>query len=294
MGLYDFTKKLYHETDTTLDPTRPELSCNGKTVYITGGGLGSIGSGIALAYAKAGAAKIGLLGRTAKTLEATKAQILSDHPRVEVHIEIMDQTNNESSGLAAHNIRVAIGAWDIFINAAAHQPDFTTIAGSDTDDWFRAFEVSIKFVQFWSTHFLPKARPNATYINLLAGSIAVPVAFMPLNSAYTATKIAALKLDEFVALESPTLRVFSIHPGIVDTKMYRKTLEAIPGMEGEVTLDDMALPANFCVWLASPEAEFLRGRFLSVNFDVVELMERKEAFEADKSLLKLGVKGLEV
>jgi NAD(P)-dependent dehydrogenase (short-subunit alcohol dehydrogenase family) len=293
MGLFDFTKTLRHTTYPTIDPSRPELSCRDKTVYITGAGLGSIGSGIALSFAEAGATKIGLMGRTAKSLEATKAKINETYPSVEVHVEIMDQTSNESAGLAAHNVRVAIGAWDVFVNGAAHLPAPTTIAGSGASDWFRPFEVSVKFIQFWATHFLPKARPNATYISLTAGTAAVPAAMMPMNSAYTAAKIAGLKLDEFIALENPSLRVFSLHPGIVDTRMYQKMTEATP-MKGKPAPDDISLPSDLCVWLVSGEADFLRGRFMSINFDVEELMARREEIEHDATLMRLQLGGLEV
>ena len=36
------------------------------------------------------------------------------------------------------------------------------------------------------------------------------------------------------------------------------------------------LPGRFCVWLASQEAKFLRGKFVWVNWDVDELKARKE------------------
>ena len=292
MGLYDFTKKLRHSSYPTVDPLRPELSCKGKTVYITGAGWGSIGSGIAVSFAKAGAAKIGLLGRTAKTLQETKAKIEEQYADVEVHVETMDMSDNRSAGLAAHNIRVIIGAWDVFVNGAAHLPNLTTIAGSDDEDWWRTFEVSIKFIQYWATHFLPKSRPNATYISLTASSVATPASTLPLNSAYTAMKVAGLKLDEFIALESPSLRVFSLHPGIVDTRMYKKVTQSFESMSGQPAPDDMSLPSDLCVWLASPESEFLRGRFISANFDMDELVSRKAEFEADPSLLKLQIGGL--
>ena len=292
MGLYDFTKKIHHATYPTIDPSRPELSCKGKTIYILGAGWGSIGSGIAMSFANAGAAKIGLLGRTETTLEATKAHINEHYPEVDVHVETMDTSDNQSSGLAAHNIRVTIGAWDVFVNGAAHLPNLTTIAGSDDEDWFRTFEASIKFIQYWSTHFLPKSRPNATYVALSAASIAIPATAMPLNSAYTAMKVASFKLDEFIAAETPGLRVFTLHPGIVDTRMYQKVRKGSSEMSGKSAPDDMSLPSDVCVWLASPEAEFLRGRFLSVNFDMDELVSRKADFEADPSLLRLQIGGL--
>jgi NAD(P)-dependent dehydrogenase (short-subunit alcohol dehydrogenase family) len=292
MASKNFTKTVRHSSYPTIHPTRPELSCKGKTIYITGAGFGSIGSGIALSFAKAGAAKIGLLGRTAKTLQETKAKIAESHPNVEVHVEPMDMSDNQSAGLAAHNIRVTLGAWDVFVNGAAHLPKLTTIAGSDDEDWWKAFEVGVRFVQYWATHFLPKSRSGATYISLNAGSIVIPAASLPLNSAYTSAKLAAFKLDEFIALENPGMRVFTIHPGIVNTRMYRIAAETYSSLSETPAPDDISLPSDLCVWLASPEAEFLRGRFVSVNMDVEELISRKSEIEADPTLLRLQIGGL--
>jgi NAD(P)-dependent dehydrogenase (short-subunit alcohol dehydrogenase family) len=291
MDAFKFTKTTRRTSYRTISPSeRPELSCHGKTVYITGAGDGSIGSGIALSFAKAGAAKIGLFGRTATTLNATKARIEKQFPNVEAQVVIMDQADNRSTGLAAHNARVQIGAWDIFVNGATHLPALTTIAGSDDEDWFRTFEVSIKFIQYWSTHFRPKSRPNATYISLSASAAAAPANALAFNSAYTTMKVASMKMDEFIAFENPTMRVFTVDPGIVETRMFRTFKKTFTAMTEAP--DDMSLCSDFCVWLASQEAEFLRGRFVSANFDVDELLTRKDEFEKNHMLLRLHIGGL--
>jgi hypothetical protein len=45
----------------------------------------------------------------------------------------------------------------------------------------------------------------------------------------------------------------------------------------------VSLPASFNVWLASPEADFLKGKFLWTNWDVDELkMQAREIKETHK------------
>ena len=56
-------------------------------------------------------------------------------------------------------------------------------------------------------------------------------------------------------------------------------------------LDLVNLPAQFAVWLASDEAELLKGRFLWANWDVSELQQRKKEI-LDRDLLRLTVAGL--
>lgn len=54
--------------------------------------------------------------------------------------------------------------------------------------------------------------------------------------------------------------------------------------------DDASLPASFVVWLASPEARFLSGKYLWANWDVDELQERKEELQ-NSLLLSIGLFG---
>ena len=49
------------------------------------------------------------------------------------------------------------------------------------------------------------------------------------------------------------------------------------------------LPAHYAVWLCSAEADYLKGRFLSANWDVTELAAKKEEIIRDPSLLKIQV-----
>ncbi|KAK5174348.1 uncharacterized protein LTR77_001428 [Saxophila tyrrhenica] len=56
------TKTWHSQSYPSIDPLRPELSAKGKVVAITGGG-GAIGAATALAFAKAGASKIAIIGR---------------------------------------------------------------------------------------------------------------------------------------------------------------------------------------------------------------------------------------
>lgn len=45
------------------------------------------------------------------------------------------------------------------------------------------------------------------------------------------------------------------------------------------------------VWLSSPEALFLKGRYLWANWDVEELRQKREALKGDPVLLTTGLIG---
>jgi hypothetical protein len=51
------------------------------------------------------------------------------------------------------------------------------------------------------------------------------------------------------------------------------------------------LPGAFCVWLATPEAAFLKGRYLWANWDVEELKSRKAEIVADHTLFTIALGG---
>lgn len=76
--------------------------------------------------------------------------------------------------------------------------------------------------------------------------------------------------------------------------MFRKVAAGIGEEElpkGGDVLDKVALPAHFTVWLASAEAEFLRGRYVWVNWDIEELIARREEIENDPSLFTIVLGG---
>jgi NADP-dependent 3-hydroxy acid dehydrogenase YdfG len=104
-----FTKVRRRSSYATIDSLRPELSVKGKTVYVTGAGPGSIGAAIATAFAKAGAAKLGLFGRTEARLQETKDTLLKQYPELTIFIHTLDVSEALSVGIASHWARVDIG-----------------------------------------------------------------------------------------------------------------------------------------------------------------------------------------
>jgi hypothetical protein len=51
------------------------------------------------------------------------------------------------------------------------------------------------------------------------------------------------------------------------------------------------LPAHFNVWIASPEAEFLKGKFVWANWDVNELTAFAEEIK-ESMLLRIDLHGV--
>lgn len=114
---------------------------------------------------------------------------------------------------------------------------------------------------------MPHRKTGARYIAINTVMAVIPPGHRATQSAYSASKLAQANLVETLTAEVEDLHVVNVHPGVVMTDMTTKA--AVPGVEK--FLDHGDLPAHFCVWVASPSARFLQGRYVYANWDVGEL-----------------------
>ena len=119
--------------------------------------------------------------------------------------------------------------------------------------------------------------------------------------------MAIVRMWDSLALGAPEISVFHVQPGIIATDMNKEAggIEAIGfqddgefvwwgwGCFGCVKLTAwcaVSLPGSFNVWVASPEARFLKGKFLWANWDVDELKARAEELR-EGTQLSIGLVG---
>lgn len=106
----------------------------------------------------------------------------------------------------------------------------------------------------------------------------------PALSAYGLSKLAVLELMTYVAVENPNVVATALHPGIVDTEMTKEYFKRFAD-------DTPELVGGTGVWLAGwegPDRGFLSGRFVNVNWDVEDLVGRREEI-LEKELLKMDL-----
>lgn len=222
MPVFPQPTSIWHsDTYAAISPTRPELSLAGKVAVITGGGNG-IGGAIARSIAAAGCTKIVLLGRREDVLWANKARMLSVHGRsIDIVTISADISNDSQVTKAFKQAAIHFGPLDILVNNAAYYSGLTTVDDSTVDSWYVSFDVNVRGTFLVTKAFLANSTPNATILNISSGAAHISPPF-PGYSAYTASKVAALRFFETLQLEKPELHVINVHPGTVETDMSDK------------------------------------------------------------------------
>ncbi|TAQ83585.1 hypothetical protein B7494_g8090 [Chlorociboria aeruginascens] len=273
-ALPSYTKIWHTEPYPSISLTRPELSAHGKVILVTGGGTG-IGAAVAKSFAQAGAAAIGLIGRREHLLASSAAAISSLHPDTKVDYVAADLTDKNATISAFKQLSSSLGKIDVFVSNAGFLSKPSPLLESDDDDWWRGFEINVKGSFNAIKAFLPVAGPNPVLLSINTGVATLPT--IKGFSSYAASKIASAKLHEYLSVECPDVHVVNVHPGVVETDMSVKS-----GFSGPKDSSD--LTGAFVVWLASPEAKFLKGKFAWINWDVDELIARAKEIEEPEQL----------
>jgi NAD(P)-dependent dehydrogenase (short-subunit alcohol dehydrogenase family) len=315
-GWKSFTKTWHNKPYPEISPSRPELSAAGKVIFITGGGSG-IGKATAIGFAQAGAKVIAIFGRRVGQLQSAAEEIKKANPAgtTTVITESADVTKRPSLEAAFANATKAAGGAkvDIFVNnAGCLQPRNSLAAFSE-----REFRESIEGNFMGSFHavqtIVPLLDPKATILNINSGI--AHVSPLPGFSPYASTKLATAKMFDYLQTENPDLSVFNVQPGVVTTEL--GSVSGIPGQDDgkpiffelpelcvstnsfSLLIDIMHLlmailvdlPGHFSVWLASPEAQFLKGKFVWCNWDVKELKAFAKEIE-ESFLLRITLNGV--
>ncbi|KAK7946245.1 uncharacterized protein PG986_010566 [Apiospora aurea] len=280
------TPTWHNDVYPAIDYTNEKVSHKGETVVITGAG-GGLGRETALAYAKAGAKTLVLTGRNAQKLIETGTQVANVNNDVQVKTVqawVSDETAVQQIALTLGN-----ATWNVLVHCAGHIHAPAPITQTaDVMDYWRAYEVNVKSLVVLAKVLFPKAAKDASVVTVPAGAMAFPVTATAGLSGYLVSKLALVKTVEYLAAENPQLNVTAVHPGMVDTPIFRKS-GATPDSP-MVNMDTPKLFAGFCLWVSRPEAKFLSGRMVWANWDVDELKGKEEEITS-KDILKYAWDG---
>jgi NAD(P)-dependent dehydrogenase (short-subunit alcohol dehydrogenase family) len=210
------TKGWHNTAQPSADPSNPALSARGKSVLVTGGGNTGIGGETARWFARAGAARIGLLGRREGPLLENKALIEKINPAIEVFTQSTDVTD-ENSVESAFAAFAGQGKIDTLIHAAAVVGPKENVLEADPKEYFDAIRFNLEG-SFWVARaFVRHATRDAhvVAINSWGAHLSLNDAF----AAYCVAKLGVYRLWDTVLLAAPNLSIFHIQPGVVLTEM---------------------------------------------------------------------------
>lgn len=219
-----FTKTYHRSEYPAISPTNPSLSAKGKVVVVTGGGSG-IGKHIAKAFVLAGAGAVAILGRRANVLTDAKTELEAAGSSKILTLPGVDVVDEAALNQAFAVIKEQVGPIDVVVANAGYLATAAPAVTTDMDDWWKTFEVNIKGTlltfRAFAAHKNESKDREPVFISL--NTAAAHAGTFPTMSAYAASKIGAMQLIRYLAVESPGVRVMSYHPGVLATEMNAKS-----------------------------------------------------------------------
>ncbi|GJE95872.1 SDR family oxidoreductase [Phanerochaete sordida] len=260
----DLPVEARHDIYPTIDPSAAFSSkaLKGKSVFITGASRG-IGRTTAVVFAKAGA-NVAIAARSGSKLDETKAAILAAAPDAKVAKFIVNVKDTAEVQAAVDGAATAFGGLDIVIaNAGAVTRFADTLDEKPADVWWNTLEINVfgtyNTIRAAAKH-LRKSHGYFFAISSLAGQVR-----MPGGSDYALSKHALNRLIEFISMENPGVKAFSLHPGSIVTDM---NIESGAQDLGVPAPDTLELPAATLLYLAQGKADYLNGRYVSATWDL--------------------------
>ncbi|KAI7347551.1 hypothetical protein KC320_g7162 [Hortaea werneckii] len=221
---------------------------NNKTVLVTGGSSG-IGYAIAKAFAVAGA-RVVIISRSPGPLEEARRDLQA------FDVSAYIASINDDSRM--RQIFGEVGKIEILILNAAYIHDFGPTVELPEDQMQASFDTNV--IAQWNLvkAFIDLSMPSSgtkTVINISTAGMHLA---LPHQAAYISSKTAFVQLCQHLATEhtpNEGFRIFSMHPGAIYTPAVAKNMD-----RDDFPWEDVNLPANFCLWLSSDQADFLHGK----------------------------------
>jgi len=281
----DFTPTIRNDTYDFVKPEQWDLSS--RSVLVTGASKG-LGKDNAISFARAGASKIAIAARSGmeeveKEMKAAAQRAGKKEPTVlSLKLDVMDK---QSVSDAVAKIEKEFGGLDIVINNAGALEQFTPIADSDPDDWWRTWQVNTFGAYLVARGTIPLLLKKEGGLKTILNVSSIGAHFvMHGASAYQTSKLALIRFTEFVNAEygEQGILSFAVHPGGVMTELS----SGMPEASHHMLSDKPALAADTFVWLTAERRDWLASRYISCTWDMKEFSEMKEKIEK-RDLLKV-------
>jgi NAD(P)-dependent dehydrogenase (short-subunit alcohol dehydrogenase family) len=179
-----------------------------------------------------------------------------------------------------------LGPITLLVNNAGTPGPFGRDWEVDADTWWECIEVSVRGAFINNQAIVPDmiARGGGRIVHVASTTGTGP---RPMVTATSVAKTALIRLTEGLAQSAGShgVRVFAIHPGLVDTQLLR----AYDLNFSQLTFDPPQRAGELCVRLASGKYDALTGRFLRMDDDLDGLLGRVPDI-VERDLLALRIR----
>ncbi|KAI0113597.1 hypothetical protein GGR51DRAFT_19041 [Nemania sp. FL0031] len=283
-----FIKTHHAEIYDSINPSILKLPSD-YVICIIGASRG-IGAQIVYAYAAAGASGIIIASRSSShdLLSSVADKARSLNPHATVITASCDLTSSSSVAHLAGIVETSFPHLDtIIVNSGFSGPVTLRVDDGNPADFKACAEVNYLGPYYAAHWFLPllkradgRAKTFITVSALAALITSGPIA----NVGYCVSKIAQVRLIEMIAEQHSREGVLAIaiHPGAVETEM----AAAAPPEFVPYLVDSPSLCGGFCVWLCAEKINrsWASGRFLCANWDVGEMLSKRDEIVAEDLL----------
>ena len=258
-------------------------------MFLSGASKG-VGYAAAISFVKAGVAGIAIAARSdLSSLERAMHEVATaagkPAPQIKpIRLDILDAQSIER---AAQETSDAFGKLDILINNAGAMEAFKPTLDNDPEQWWQTWTVNMRGTFLITRAMLPLILKGGDkqIMNLTSTGAFLPA---PGGSAYQISKLALLRYTEYLNVEYGAQGViaYGVHPGAIPTEIGL----TLPSFLHYKLTDTAELAADTIVFLVSERREWLRGRYISCTWDMLELSEKKEEIvREDKLKIKLAL-----
>jgi NAD(P)-dependent dehydrogenase (short-subunit alcohol dehydrogenase family) len=246
----------------------------GQVAWVTGAGRG-IGRAAAWALAEQGAA-VALVSRTQDEIEQVAEEIRSRGGTAIA--SLLDVSNWDMVHWTAQQIEAALGPIDILINNAGVLEPLGKLWETDPEQAGRQIDINLSGAYYCLRAVLPGMvkRGRGMIVNVSSGAATTVAQGW---SVYAASKAGLDQLTRNAAidLKDTAIRVYSLYPGLIETRM-QETLRAatpdrLPPDRQQYFIDQKEagkvlppeVPARALVWLCSPHCDLESGTVINLR-----------------------------
>lgn len=287
----DFTRIFRRTTYDTISPSNSSNTQTGRTVLIIGASEG-VGLDIAKAFCEANAKAVIISSRSKAKLDVATASLKQIVPSCDISSIVSDAADIGQIESLWQQLAEAGTLIDVLVLNAAASDNINELDPLEVARFFQANVIAKLHIlhRFQNQKHGPSARPMVLIDISSAALQTYPHPRLALG--YPSTKAGFSNYLCHLAdiVPEPSMRIISLHPGVV----YTSAVERASGGRGRdlPIWDDPSLAAHMALWLSSPAAAFLHGRFIWANWDADELVARREEILSDHGLLKVGITGV--